>query len=309
MTKKYTIIISPSSLHPIKKFTLHQPTIVLILVSVAILVAFGIGGAYKFYEENQIAAKYLQVREEKKDLESAAETLSDIKKKETMIRNFLGLEQTFDEMTGTGGQGGPGVSGFDLGEHPPHENIAWAESPGLETTDKEDAYFEKALLLDKNLQEIVDFLQAQKEEFASLPTISPIAVPDAWISSGYGVRKSPFTGLKEFHAGIDISAMRGAPVIAPGTGTVSFAGKKGGYGNLVVLKHNNHYTTVYGHLLGFNVKKNDRVKRGDIIGWVGNTGRSTGYHLHYEILKDEKHLDPFTHLLDWRKKHLYAAKD
>lgn len=115
---------------------------------------------------------------------------------------------------------------------------------------------------------------------AATPSIWPVA---GWLSSGYGTRRDPFSGGEGFHPGLDISADAGEPIIAPGDGVVESATVNGNYGNLVVLDHGFGITTRYGHLSRFAVTTGEQVHRGDIIGYVGSTGRSTSPHLHYEI--------------------------
>ncbi|MCA1562762.1 MAG: M23 family metallopeptidase [Acidobacteria bacterium] len=116
---------------------------------------------------------------------------------------------------------------------------------------------------------------------AATPSIWPVA---GWLSSAYGTRRDPFTGSADFHPGLDISADHGEPVHATADGVVSSAGQNGAYGNLVVIDHSYGIITRYGHLSRFTVSGGQRVRRGDVIGHVGSTGRSTSPHLHYEIL-------------------------
>ncbi|MEJ5285048.1 MAG: peptidoglycan DD-metalloendopeptidase family protein [Brevinematia bacterium] len=111
-------------------------------------------------------------------------------------------------------------------------------------------------------------------------------------TSGFGIRRDPFTGLKGYHTGIDIAQPVGAPVRASKDGVVKFAGWSGGYGLCVFIKHQFGYETVYGHLSKVNVKEGQKVKAGQLIGKVGNTGRSTGSHLHFEVRKFGKPLNP-----------------
>ncbi len=113
------------------------------------------------------------------------------------------------------------------------------------------------------------------------PTMQPLE--GGWISSGFGFRKSPFTNQREFHSGLDIAAHKGAPVRATANGTVSFAGCRGNLGKAVFVNHGFGIKTRYGHLSKLRVKEGQKVKRGDVIGEVGSTGRSTGPHLHYEV--------------------------
>lgn len=116
---------------------------------------------------------------------------------------------------------------------------------------------------------------------AATPSIWPVA---GWLSSSYGERRDPFTGDEGFHPGLDISADAGQAIVAPGDAVVETAGVSGSYGNLVVLDHGFGIITRYGHLSRFAVRNGERVHRGDVIGYIGSTGRSTSPHLHYEIL-------------------------
>jgi murein DD-endopeptidase MepM/ murein hydrolase activator NlpD len=124
---------------------------------------------------------------------------------------------------------------------------------------------------------------------AATPSIWPA---HGWLTSTMGHRTDPLTGGDDFHAGLDIAGERGQPVYATAAGTVTHVGYQGGYGNLIVLDHGFGLQTRYGHLLNYTVKEGANVKRGDVIGHVGNTGRSTGYHLHYEVLANGKLLNP-----------------
>jgi murein DD-endopeptidase MepM/ murein hydrolase activator NlpD len=105
----------------------------------------------------------------------------------------------------------------------------------------------------------------------------------ARLSSNYGIRKHPILGFSRKHNGTDFAAPMGTPVVASGTGTVIKAGRCGGGGNCIKLRHNNSYQTVYAHLSKFATKRGRRVTQGQIIGYVGSTGMSTGPHLHYEV--------------------------
>ena len=124
---------------------------------------------------------------------------------------------------------------------------------------------------------------------AATPSIWPVT---GWLSSAYGNRRDPFTGGADFHPGLDISANYGEAIQAPAHGVVSTAAHSGNYGNLVVLEHGFGITTRYGHLSRFAVTNGQRVQRGDIIGYVGSTGRSTSSHLHYEVLVNNRLTNP-----------------
>ena len=118
----------------------------------------------------------------------------------------------------------------------------------------------------------------------------------ARLSSTYGMRKHPISGFNKMHKGIDFAAPKGTPVYAGGNGVIEMAGRNGGYGNYIRIRHNNEYKTAYAHLSGFKkgISKGIRVNQGEVIGYVGSTGRSTGPHLHYEIIYQNKQINPLT---------------
>ncbi len=124
---------------------------------------------------------------------------------------------------------------------------------------------------------------------AATPSIWPTI---GWLSAGFGERADPFTGEPGYHQGLDISTEKGRPVYATANGMVESAGWNGNYGNLLVLDHGFGLKTRYGHLSAFAVKAGDMVKRGDVVGYVGMTGRATGTHLHYEVLANGQLINP-----------------
>jgi murein DD-endopeptidase MepM/ murein hydrolase activator NlpD len=127
------------------------------------------------------------------------------------------------------------------------------------------------------------------------PSVWPVR---GYFSSGFGNRVDPFTGAKDFHPGIDISAPRGTKVVAPADGVVLAVGERGAYGLAIIIDHGYGVITRYGHLDGYNVRPGQRVRRGDVIGFVGSTGRSNAPHLHYEVWLDDKAQNPIHYILD-----------
>jgi murein DD-endopeptidase MepM/ murein hydrolase activator NlpD len=130
---------------------------------------------------------------------------------------------------------------------------------------------------------------------AATPTIWPAR---GWLTDAFGRRSDPVTGEDAFHSGLDISADRGQPVYATADGIVQAAGPSGAYGNLITIDHGFGLATRYAHLQAFRVAAGDTVRRGDVIGLVGSTGRSTGDHVHYEVLANGQTLNPLRFLLD-----------
>jgi murein DD-endopeptidase MepM/ murein hydrolase activator NlpD len=147
------------------------------------------------------------------------------------------------------------------------------------------------------LDNINEYNEKMSPYLLNYPTIWPVS---GQISSGYGWRRNPFGGSgREHHNGIDIPARQGTAIRAAGGGTVTFSGWQNGYGNTVVIDHGNGITTKYAHNTRNNVREGRRVERGDIIGYVGSTGRSTGSHLHYEVIRNGSAVNPVSFLLEY----------
>ncbi len=147
----------------------------------------------------------------------------------------------------------------------------------------------------RNVQTDVDNRNALA---AATPSIWPA---HGWLTSSVGSRRDPITGASDYHEGLDISAERGSAVYATADGQVRFAGREGGYGNLVVVDHGYGLETRYGHLATFRVTPGAEIRRGDVLGVVGSTGRSTGSHLHYEVRVNGRLLNPLQLLLNSRR--------
>ena len=144
-------------------------------------------------------------------------------------------------------------------------------------------------------QEVETSMISIKDRLEHTPSIWPTR---GWLSRGYGMKNDPFTGIKQMHRGIDIASHMGTPIIATTDGRVFSARKNGGMGKTVVIDHGYGFKTRYAHLSEYNVKAGQKVKRGDIIGLMGSTGYSTGSHLHYEIARNGRSLDPYNYILN-----------
>lgn len=164
------------------------------------------------------------------------------------------------------------------------KEIRNVEYKDLEQDTKESVVLSKTLKNNlHNLMNLEDFIN-------TVPFAEPMDV--LYISSEYGARNDPINGRKATHHGLDMVGGYLANIYATAPGKVIFAGRNGGYGKSVVIEHKNNFKTLYAHLNSYNVKVGDIVKRGDIIGVQGNTGKSTGHHLHYEIFKNDKRFNP-----------------
>lgn len=163
------------------------------------------------------------------------------------------------------------------------DSMADAELMKL-TTDKLDRLDQMIYTQSKSFDFLVNEASSAKDRTAHIPAIQPISEKYLRaMASGYGHRKDPIYGTTKFHEGMDFSSPVGTPVYATGDGTVSYAKWMSSYGNLIEISHGYNYTTRYAHLSQILVKPGQSVKRGDLIGKVGNTGKSTGPHLHYEV--------------------------
>ncbi len=177
---------------------------------------------------------------------------------------------------GLGGQGGPfiGITGDNWIAEDVEQHI----------------FARKTFRIHQKLQHLASL----KDTLNALPVTRPV---NAYrITDGFGPRPDPFTGRLAMHYGLDIAGRRGTPVLAPASGTIVKSGKAGGYGNMVKIDHGHGFMTLFGHLNSRTVKKGQKVSRGEQIGTLGSTGRSTAPHLHYEILHQGKALDPIKFL-------------
>ncbi|GEQ86907.1 peptidase M23 [Patiriisocius marinistellae] len=157
-----------------------------------------------------------------------------------------------------------------------------------------DILTKQIVVQSKSLDEIAIMAEEKEELLAAIPAIQPVNNEDLTrMASGYGYRTDPFTKARKFHFGMDFTAPRGTPVYASGDGTVTRADNSAsGYGNHIRIEHGFGYESLYAHLYKYNVKRGYKVKRGDLIGFVGSTGRSEAPHLHYEVFKDGERINP-----------------
>jgi murein DD-endopeptidase MepM/ murein hydrolase activator NlpD len=246
--------------------------------------------------ERQALARRLEVVEA--EFTEARDALARVRAEETKIRAWLGLEQERveqppSEVEADGGKGSLGDT--DL------ESVAvWDLATGAQQIvhQGKESVSQEARSLVADLSELVYRVQERKRQWDSIPAISP---PDGehWISSSFGWRRSPFTGKRQFHNGIDMAGQRGTPILASADGIVTRVVRNAALGRGVTLDHGNGMETIYGHLDRVTATKGQRVKRGDEIGKMGSSGRrSTGPHLHYVVKLEGKYVNPWNYMLD-----------
>lgn len=162
------------------------------------------------------------------------------------------------------------------------------------TARRVDVLTKELVIQSKSLDEIVALAKQKEKLLAAIPAIQPVKNEDLkQMASGFGYRSDPFTKIRKFHYGMDFTARTGTPIYATGDGVVSKADASlSGYGNHIQIQHGYGYKTLYAHLSKYKCRPGQRVKRGDIIGYVGSTGRSQAPHLHYEVFKNGERVNP-----------------
>ncbi len=164
----------------------------------------------------------------------------------------------------------------------------------IATTKRLDIIKKQMAIQSKSLDEITKLAEEKEKLLMAIPAIQPISNQELTrMASGFGWRSDPFTKARKMHYGMDFTAPKGTPVYASGDGKISRAdNNSSGYGKHIRIEHGYGYLSLYGHLSEYNVKVGQKVKRGDLIGFVGSTGRSEAPHLHYEVWKDEERINP-----------------
>jgi murein DD-endopeptidase MepM/ murein hydrolase activator NlpD len=234
-------------------------------------------------ENSQLAQKFENLRW---TIAEADARFSQLVQKEVALRSIFGLPEIPTEERQLG-VGGPGA--LNLDRLSGTERMAYAAETEVDR------------LLTVSEYEIEKFAEAEsamidvRQRLDCTPSIWPSL---GWNSRGFGMMDDPFTGYKRFHHGIDIANHAGTPVVATANGVVTNAMYDGDLGNLVTIDHGFGYVTRYGHMSKMEVKRGQQVQRGQIIGRVGNTGRSTGPHLHYEVWRNGKFVNPRDFILN-----------
>ncbi len=163
----------------------------------------------------------------------------------------------------------------------------------IDLTKQMDVLSKRIVIQSKSLDDIVKMAENKEEMLASIPAIQPVKKEELTrMASGYGMRMHPILKIRKMHEGMDFTAKPGTPIYASGNGTVVRAERSSSFGNVVYINHGYGYQTVYAHMKKIVTRKGKKVKRGDIIGYVGNTGRSVSPHLHYEVHKNGRPVNP-----------------
>jgi len=293
--RRYTVVIADRSSGALRHVTVSlRRTILGIAAVLALPILMGLGAKWSArveLEQIRVANSLLQV-ENGSYRAATGELTGQIQSLENVI-NDLGSRASLDPAQARAMQRLPAVvKTRAAGGTTTPANSAIAEIAAAAFSSPEDTFGVLRDLL-HGLENRLRYVRRDVERREALANATPSIWPaHGWLTGTFGGRSDPFTGEPGYHQGIDIATEKGQPIYATADGTVESASYTGDYGNLVVIAHGFGLTTRYGHLSAFAQKVGHEVKRGDIIGYVGSTGRSTGAHLHYEILANGKLINP-----------------
>jgi len=281
---------------PIKRTNLNKLyNLILFLISSIIFAGFitvlllnteFINTPQELIQSREIKNYELQMKVLNKKLEQVESTLANIEKRDNnLYRVYFEASPIPPEQRR---MGFGGINRYDYLNGYENSDLI------INTTKRIDILTKELVIQSKSLDEIELLAKNNESLLSSIPTIQPISNSDLKrMASGFGWRTDPFTKKRKRHWGMDFSAERGSPIYATGDGKISRADNKAaGFGNHVRIDHGFGYVSIYAHMDKISVRRGNRVKRGDIIGYVGSSGRSVAPHLHYEITKDGKKIDP-----------------
>ena len=300
-SKKISIFLVPDGTSKVRQFRLPRFLLIfLTVVSVfsAAFLSWVIQDYYTIKADMPRLARLKAENEQQKRqfahlvrrIDQITHKLNDLKEFDRKLKVMVNLETSEDnsQFKGVGGSD-PALTDPKRVMDNSHKEAVRLMHRSLDTIENE------IVLGEQDKTELHKFLESQKALLASTPSIWPTK---GWMSSRFGYRISPFTGEREFHKGIDVSTRINAPIIAPANGIVSHVGWDHGYGKVLTIKHGYGVKTKYAHLQKVLVKKGQYIKRGETVALVGNTGRSTGPHLHYEVHLNRVAVNPLRYILN-----------
>lgn len=294
-SKKVYYLYNPNSLDYERVYPSARDRFFTILRHLSTGVAFGIATFFVMMYvidspmESQLRKenRLLQTQYEVLDLRlnNAMEILDDIQQRDENLYRAIFQAESIPESVRKSGFGGTNR----------YRQLMEASNSELvvATTQKMDMLRKQLYIQSNSLEELIEIGKSQEERMKCIPAIQPISNKDLKrTASGYGMRIDPIYRTPHFHSGMDFSAKVGTDIYATGDGKVTYAAWKQNYGNCVIIDHGYGYQTLYGHMSKFKVRVGQKVTRGEVIGLVGNTGKSTGPHLHYEVIVRGRHDNP-----------------
>ncbi len=295
---RYTILVADRTSGLVRRATIaSRPVAVAVSVVLATPILIGFGAAWKGWSDvSDLYASHRALEVENANYRQATEALagqinslqsaiSNLSEKSTLDPNLARAMSRLPAITKSRAMGGTTTA--------PSKDQELSYAKTLSALAAPDDTFGLLRSVLEGLQDRLNVVARNVDRRNALANATPSMWPAyGWLSSGMGPRRDPVTGGPDYHSGLDIAGERGQPVYATAAGTVRHVGYQGAYGNLIVLDHGFGLESRYGHLLKYQVKPGAKVKRGDIIGQVGATGRATGYHLHYEVFANGRLINP-----------------
>jgi len=296
MHKKFSLIVIPHHKGRVFETKVSLPLLYALLLFLVILLSVNFyltfSSIHKIYQGNKI----VELQKENTYLEQKITSfnslvnqlkreMNNLVQREKNVRLVFGLPEIDDDIREVG-IGGP--------TYPGQNQTGPATMKANLTQDELDKLLRQSKFEGENLEQMYLQLLDKRAILDHTPSIKPV---NGYFSRGFGMKNDPFTGLMQFHQGMDLAADRGTPIYAPADGKVIGVSRESGMGKKITIDHGYGYKTVYGHLYSIKVVRGQMVKRGDVIGAVGSTGYSTGPHLHYEVHYNGKPVDPTNYVL------------
>jgi len=296
MTKKFfSLIIIPHSRADSRIITLSEKTIKILLGVSGTLFIVLVVFLIDYFSVAGIRLKYRNlVNENIKQKQMIAEYKVSFNKLRDSVDHFKNYAQKLNVMAGLKSPEALKEIGIGNGRNNFSETPAVNNSQDI-TLNNINNINKKAGGIDKNLSTLMKFFEAQSTRLAFTPSIAPAR---GYLASAFGWRDDPFTGKRTFHYGLDIATQTGNPIVATADGLVVAAKREKIGGRTIIISHRFGYQTVYCHMSKFLVRPSQRVKRGDVIGLVGRTGKALGPHVHYEVRVNNKEVNPFYYILE-----------
>lgn len=296
-SRRFTILVADRSTGVVRRATISlRPAAVALCILLATPILMGLGAAWKGWNDvaglrashDALLIENSNYREATEALagqiESLQAAISDLSTRSALDPNLARAMDRLPALVRSRAMGG-GTAGAS------REDLSYARALSALTSPEDTFGLLRTLL--GSLQDRLNIVAHDVERRNALANATPSMWPAyGWLSSGMGPRRDPITGGPDYHSGLDITGERGQPVYATAAGTVRHVGYQGAYGNLIVIDHGFGLETRYGHLLRYLVRSGTKVQRGDTIAHIGATGRTTGYHLHYEVVANGRLINP-----------------
>jgi murein DD-endopeptidase MepM/ murein hydrolase activator NlpD len=292
----YTILILPDATSTAQKFHITRSAVTLLSVVLAVAV---LGFGFFVYQYVHLNVRLIELKRLRQEAGERTQFAAKVSELETEVSRLRELDRGLRAAAGLdtsqspdGAQGGAGsTSRAALLDAVQHRSGRLMDSVNRDL----EVLGQEIVSRERSLQELKRYLDEKRSVLASTPTIPPVA---GLVTASYGYRRSPFTGQREVHEGLDIAAPYGTPVIAAADGIVTFVGPLAAYGHVVFVNHSHGFATFYAHNSRYRVKEGQAVRRGEVLAYVGTSGRTTGPHVHYEVHVNGSIVNPLKYIVD-----------